>query len=321
MNLAAALKAVAPAVGDGKIVPQHAYVDVEDPDMRGATVRAGNGEMSVEAHVDETTPNFCVRYDALVRALEREGTTLSKTADNNSLIVRAGRSRVTLRCLADGTFPTGMTFTSDGGRYGPGPDFQQTLTDLSKFTAGGDGHIWQMGVHFRSAFVFAFGPFAATFKEQSFPHDLTIPPWAIRFILAQDGPPTLCNGTNTFRAEWDGLTMISTRLIEEAPDGAHTFIENLPREGGVPVPDNLKETVERIKSYGVKRFRLGNGKIDHQSEQLEIEEEIDLDVAPRIWGVEQMLAALEFAETIDLSGERAIWHGGGYHGVFSGLSG
>jgi hypothetical protein len=178
-----------------------------------------------------------------------------------------------------------------------------------------------MGVHFCETFAYAFGPFAAVFKDFASPFDLSVPPWAAKFILAQDEAPSLHNGTNTFRATWPEMVMTSTRLIEEAPDSAHSFITNLPRDGGVPVPDNLKETVERIKSYGVKRFRLGNGKIDHVSEQLEIEEEIDLDVPPRTWGADQMLGALEFAETIDLSGERAIWHGNGYHGVFSGLTG
>jgi len=322
MNLLAALKAVAPAVGDGKIVPQHAYVNlVMAQDVLGSVLRGVCGEMSVDAFIDEVPPHFCVRYDALMRAMERESATLAKTADDSGLVVRAGRSRVTLRCLGDNSFPAGMSFIQSGPAYLPGAEFNDKLRDLFKFTAGRDGHIWQMGVHFRRNFAFAFGPFAAMFTADTYPVDFTIPPWAAKFILSQSEPPELKNGTNTFRAEWEGLTLTSTRLIEEAPDAAYSFIENLPLQGGVPVPDNLKETVERVKSYGVKRLTLGNGKITHMDEKLEIKEEIDLDVPRRTWGVDQMLAALEFAETIDLSGERAIWHGNGYHGVFSGMNG
>lgn len=320
MNLKEALKAVAPAVGDGKLVPQHAYVWLDNGDNRGGMVRAVRGEMSVEAYIDEQPPEFCVPYEALVRAMERPDVTLAKTADGNSLVVRAGRSRVTLRCLTDGSFPTGMSFSSTEGYHCPTTGFLETLADLSKFTAGGDGHIWQMGVHFRRDFAFSFGPFSAIYNDTPFPFDLSVPPWAAKFILARDQLPVIRDGLHTFQAAWEGLVMTSTRLIEEAPDSAHTFIETLPREGGVPVPDNLKEVVERIKSYGVKRFTLGNGKITHTDEKIDIEEEIDIDTAPRIWATEQMLAALEFAETIDLSGERAIWHGGGYHGVFTGIA-
>jgi hypothetical protein len=91
--------------------------------------------------VEPGSPDFCVRYDALVRAMEREGVVLAKTTDDQSLIVRAGRSRVTLRCLTDGSFPEGMAFMPDGDAYMPNADFMPILADLSKFTAGGDGHI------------------------------------------------------------------------------------------------------------------------------------------------------------------------------------
>ena len=323
MNLREALKAVAPAVGDGKIVPAHAYVRY-DSRVGNDLLRACRGEMSVAASVtsDElTSASFCVRHDALVKALDREGTRLSAHPLSNGVVISAGRSRVTLKGVPEDTFPEAFRFEGVARTCETDADFVATLDTLSKFTAGGDGHIWQMGVHFCETFAYAFGPFAAIFRDYPSPFDISIPPWAAKFILAQDGPPILSGGTNTFQATWPDMILTSTFLIEEAPDTAHTFVTNLPRQSGVPVPPGLKDVVARLKSYGVKRFRLANGKVEHLSDQLEIEEEVDIDAPARTWPVDPMLDALELADTIDLSGDRAVWHGGDYHGVFSGLSG
>lgn len=322
MNLAAALKAVAPAVGDGRIVPMHAYVALHG-DSRGSYLFANNGELSVEALVTDTESSFCVNHEALTRAMARDDVRLAPHAATNGVVATAGRSRITVKGVDAADFPGGMSFVPSGRGYAPGEPFLQTLRDLSKFTSSGDGHIWQMGTHFRHNFVFAFGPFAAIFREwEGMAFDLSVPPWAAKFMLAQSEPPTsILDGANTFRARWGDMSMTSSRLIEDAPDGVHSFIENLPREGGQPVPANLKETLARIKSYGITRFRLANGKIEHVDDKLEIVEEIDLDVPARVWPVAQALAALEFAETIDLSDAPAKWHGNGYHGAFNGMSG
>lgn len=319
MNLRDALKAVAPAVGDGKIVAQQAYVKQE-----GTSLYATDGQMTVTAVMDDTA-NFCVRHDALVRALEREIARVSETR-NHGVIVQAGRGRTTLKGVDPDTFPDMMATPAVTRRntiaFQEGDDFRETLKVLSAFSGGPDSHIWQMGVHFREHFAFAANAFSMVFKDRNSAFDYTLPPWTVRFIVAYDvSPIALTVGENTMRLGWEGLVLVSTKLIQDASDDAHSFIENAPRSGGVSVPGTLKEIVARLRSYGIKNFRLEDGKITHNSDTLEIEEEVDIDAPAKSWGVELMAQALEHAETIDLTGRNAVWHGGGYHGIFAGMAG
>lgn len=317
MNLLQALKAVAPAVGDGKLIPQHAYV-LKNRNVVFAT----KGDLLVEAHLtDGDFGTFCVPYEALLKALDREGAAISRH-DESGITIQAGRSRIKLHRIDEDTFPGEMSFTREGPSWQPEAGFSTALETLAPFTAGSDAHIWQMGIHFREHFAFAANAFAMAVHDFGSPVDISFPPWAVKFMAAQaERPSSIERGTNSFRAHWPETIMTSRFLIEELDDRYHTFAESIPGEGGVPVPDNLKEVMARLKSYGVKRFRIGAGKITHLDERIEIEEEVDLDVPPRIWGVEQVSAALEYASHINLTGNNGSWHGPGYRGMFAGMSG
>lgn len=331
MNLAAALKALAPAVGDGKIVPQHAYVSFD-----GAILRVTNGSMWASARVDDVTGlSFNVRHAALTTAMEREGARIEGIAGNGAL-VRVGRSRVTLRGIDEAvSMPDTSTLqhTLDNGDE----DGESMLPVLSKFMGSGDAHVWQQGVHYMEKFAFAANAYAACwtrYDDEPCPFDFSVPSWAARFIETQGRPARVVSDhLNLLTFLWgDDLLLTSTKLNEEPADAIQGWIDNLPVSGGVPVPDNFKEVVQRLKSYGATRFRLADGKVTSipdvsawgfsgAFDKIEIEEEVDIDAPSRVWSVDPVLKALEYAETIDLTGDKGLWHGGFYHGVFQGLSG
>lgn len=319
-SLLEALKAVAQAVGDGKIVAAHAFVRYTAP-MLSVT----DGRQWANARVDyiegEAT-SFCVRYSALKQALERDGATLA-TGPAWGVIVRVGRSRTTIRGLDPLTLPPVPFDGAPRNNYDLPTGFNEIMRDLLPYAGSSEGHIWQMGVHLQPDFCFTSGPFALVKCGWSgIGHAYTIPPWAAEFIASHEiSPRRMLDYPQGLKFLWDDLTLTTTLLVEEPPEYAVTRATNLATEGGIPVPDNLKDTVKRLKAYGAKRFRMGLGKIDHTTDEIEVEEEISIDTPARIWGVETVLAALEHAETLDLSHNHAVWHGNGYHGAFSGMSG
>lgn len=319
MEIKEALKALATAVGDGKLVPQHAYVFFD-----GSTLRVCNGKLWAGATIDSIHPAF-VRHASLAAAFERDNALLQPGIEAHSVLVQAGRSRVKLKGISPLTFPTEPV---DPPRWlSPAPEgFKDTLAALSKFCGSQDNHIWQMGVHFMEQIAFAANPFALIVKTGNwFPSPITIPPWAAEFILAQDESPNLIGDTQRhLKFLWSHrLGLTTTMLIEEPAENIVTYAHGIANNtmGGQPVPDNLREAVTRVAALGATRVRIGSGVIDHLTEELEFDEEVDIDCAPRTWGVKQLLDALEHAETINLQDSPALWEGNGYKGVFSGLSG
>lgn len=318
MNLLEALKAVAPAVGDGKIVSQHAFVN-----HARQMLRATDGYMWAQATTDDMPGwEFCVRHEHLLKAMDREGAT-AYTTNDYGLRVQAGRSRTMVRGADPEEFPT--TTTGEAGWASEvDPSFRNVVSDLSKFTAGSDGHIWQQGIHFYPDFAFAANSHALIKCAHGWniDHSFTLPPWAVRFILGQSlSPNMIFDYTNIIGFVWDGLSLHSSRLIEEPPDNIVSFATNLSCTYANNVPDNLKETVERVASYGATQFKLGEGKLSHITTEIEFEEEVAVDGATKVWGTKTMLAALALATEIELSESPARWKGGPYTGAFSGLSG
>lgn len=324
MNLRDALKAVAPAVGHGKIVAQHAFVEYSD-----GFLRATDGFMFARAKTDDMPGwEFCVRHELLQKALERDDAMVHTAADYG-LRVQAQRSRMMLKGTDPEAFPTAVP-RDIVWQDSLGPAFRNVLADLVKFTASSDGHIWQTGVHFYPDFAMAANPHALTKCEHGFDinHAFSVPPWAAQFILAQETAPNMIEDRDNYLVfHWNELVLFSTRLIEDPADNIVSFATNLSCERATPVPDNLKETVERVVSYGGTQFRLGDGKLDNISagqqriEDIEIEEEVAVESALKIWGTKSMLAALALATEINLSDSPAKWKGGPYTGAFSGISG
>lgn len=319
MNIPDALKAVAPAVGDGKLVWQHAFTLFDGP-----TLRVCNGKMWAGASLDEVFERpIYARHESLLYGMSREGAELIRNDDN--VVMKAGRSRVKLKLGDATTFPPEPTARS-AWTVPAVPGFKDTLRDLTPFCGSQDNHIWQMGVHFRPDMAFAANPFALTLRSASwFPSGMTVPPWAAKFILAQDDEPNVIAASDRYLSFLWGhrLSLISTLLIEDAAQNIVDFAYRIRDEPtrGDPVPDNLKEAVERAKSLGATRVRIGDGKIDHMTDELEFEEEVELHCAPMVWGVDTLLPALEHATQINLSASPARWEGNGYKGVFSGMSG
>ncbi len=93
VTLIEALKAIAPAVGDGSSFPstRMSGMSIRAP---SAPLYAVKGDMSVQVNLlDGVSPSFIVRYDALMRTMDREGVTLTAHEGSGGVIVRAGRNR------------------------------------------------------------------------------------------------------------------------------------------------------------------------------------------------------------------------------------
>lgn len=320
MNLIDGLKAVAPAVGDGKIVSLHAYVMGKDNELT-----ATNGRLWARATVDGLSGwEFVVRHEPLIKTMSREGA-IFRVTENGGLKVSAGRSRVTLKGVDCEDFPAMPTGGHVMWVFTPPPEFKDVLKNLYKFCAGNDGHIWQQGVHFTSDMAFAANSHAAASYSHGWglPAAFTLPPWAIDFLLAQsDSPDDIRDHGNVFSFGCGNeMQMVSTKLIEEPPANMANFVLNIVSSDLQEVPPNLKEVVERAASYDVDKFKLGNGWLVHRTDEMTLEDEIDLNVPVKVWGTKTMLAALDLATHIDLSAHPARWKGGQYVGAFSGLSG
>ncbi len=317
MNLVEALKAVAPAVGDGKIVASHAYVR-----KTGALLTATNGKLWALA---EMTPlsggqfDFVARHAPLLKAMDRDNAQLGLV--EGGIKVQCGRSRITLKTIDPEGFPYPPTGQAEWAEH-PFTGFLSMLKNLSKFCANNDGHIWQQGVHFTSDHAFSANSHALACYDHGWglQAPFTLPPWAVDFILAHDtAPGTIEDRGNTFRLHWPGLTVVSTKLIEEPPDNIVNYATNLATGDLQEIPPNLKEVVERAASYDVTNVTLDAGVLTHRTEEMEIEEDVGMDTPRRTWGTKTLLAALELATHMDLSDHPARWKGGLYTGAFSGL--
>ena len=317
MNLKDALKAVAPAVGDGKLVWQHAYV------IGGESLRAYDGRMWASASLDASTPLF-VAHGALSAAMARDGAVMLPD-EGAGVIVRVGRSRLKLRGQDPAQFPLEPR---DRALWTivPPVDFKSTIEKLAPFCGKADNHIWQMGIHFDGTMAFAANPYALTVAQSTaVPSPVSVPPWAAEFILAQDEEPNVfANQGTVLSLLWSHRLALTAKTLIEPPaenivNYARELLQNID-SATAPVPENLRDAVKRVKELGGTRVKIGAGKIEHMTDRLEFEEEIDLDVPAREWGIAPLLAALEHAETIDLRTAPGRWAGNGLKGVFSGMS-
>jgi hypothetical protein len=319
MNLAQALKLLSPAVGDGKVIAAHAFVLHRD-----GLLHATDGRQWASVPLDpfETagTPNFCVRYDALAKAVAREGSSVALDSDN--VIVRyRPRGRIVLRPLAIDDWPM----------IEPAPEvdlievsgLKSILSTLVKFAGGGDMPIWSQAVHLTPDFAMGVSQRGGAKYPTSWniPHNFTLPLWAVQFILGQDEDPEAMweeEGYLGFR--WaNGLVLRSRMLSEDAPEPVMTLMSNLPHNIGEAVPEGLREAVKRLKEHGAVNFRMGDGRAWYHTESVDVDEEVDVPGRERLWNTDVMLTALNVAEWLDLSGDHGKWIGNGYIGIFTGM--
>ena len=327
MNLTDALNRISHAVGDGKLVWQQAYVYHDD-----RSLNATDGKQWARIATDHMVP-FCVRYDALKMALKRDGATVA-AAPGYGLKVTAGRSRTTIQGLDPETWPQMQRDASVRPTtfVEPPDEFKSVLADLAPFMGRQDNHVWQSGVHLTPDYAFVSNPFAMVRRQWEWQHGLTgtIPAWAVEFVTAQAELFTNMTFNNSVVVfAWPDILLSASLLVEEPPEAAQMMAGGLPTEGGVPVPDNLSDAVNRLASLGAKTFILGDGKIVYNSEpdnngrvEIEFEEDIDLDGPAQRWGLAPFQAALRHATSLDFSQPaRCVWHGEGYDGVFAGMGG
>ena len=318
MNLTDALAAVAPVVGDGKLVSQHAYVY-----SQRRILHATDGRQWAKVDLDGNAgaAEFCVRHEALKRALEREYTSLRSDGDNG-LIVSYGRGRARLRGIDPATFPMVDPAPVQGDWLMP-PEVAGRVKDLMAFAGGTDGHIWQHAVHFMPNFLFAANSFAlckCPIEEWGWDLTVSLPMWAAKFIANMPAEQIQFRDRgNMISFYCRGVELFSTLLTEEPPENIISFASNLSAPMAA-VPDGLMEAAKRIDAHGGKTCKIGEGKVTHASEAIELEDDLALDGPVKTWGIETLLPALEHATTLDLSGGNATWAGSGYVGVFGGRS-
>lgn len=317
MNLIDALKTLGSAVGDGKIIPTTAYVRSD-----GERLHVTDGRQYASA--DCAQPPFCVRYDALVRAVSREGATVVSDNRNGLQIRYAPRGRATLRGVDPAEMPTPAEINPrESLVYTLPPSFKETLATLSKFIGENDGQVWTQGVHLAPDFMFACSHNTAVRRlcNIAFQNVIALPKWAVQFITSRDESPTsLLDGRQLLMFKWeDGVTLVTTLLAQDAPESAMTLISNI--EGtNISVPEGFKEAIGRFKEYGAKHLTIENGVAKHETIEFDVEEVVDIDGPPRLWNVDRLAEALEFATHIDITGQHGIWCNAEYRGMFAGMN-
>lgn len=322
MDLKTALKAMAPAAGDGKTIPEHAYVL-----LKNGILQVTDGKQWASARLEGSgLRDFCVRFDGLEQAMTRTGARVSFPRGSNNVVVNyQPRGHVTLRGLADrSTYPEVPNGSGRTSQYDLVMNFQKWCHDLIPFTGSNDGMVWTQGLHIGPDFMLA-GTGAGivrtreTINADSF---IALPVWAARFIAAQDDPPIkLTDYSNLAKLEWeDGLTL-HTRLLAEDVGEAVVELASNYRIPNTPVPEGLKDAVSRLKEHGATTFKAGDGKVSHHSEAVDVEEEVDIAGPIKTWPVDRMQAALKHAEFLDLSEEHAYWASAQYVGIVAGMRG
>lgn len=323
MTLQEALKSLAPAVGDGKLLPASLYVS-----LKSGVLHVSDNQQFARVALDVlTTPNadFCVRYDALVKAVNRDGALLTVESDTGNVFVKyKPRGSVKLRPLIEDIVP--VPEVQEGRQLVPlGPDFVDMLKVLMKFVGPPDGQVWTQGIHIGPDFCFAASSRSACLKtwETTMPNAIALPIWAAQFILAQSTPPVSLNDCDTLlEFKWANGLVLHTKLLSQgAPENVYGFVQAMPDAEGT-VPDGFKLAVERIKEHGATTFRVGEGKVFNITETVEVEEEVDMQGPIRLWSCDTMLTALEYATKLDLSGAHGVWSSPeGYKGYIGGMSG
>ena len=320
MNLSQSLKLLSPAVGDGKIVSAHAFVLHRD-----GLLHATDGRQWASVPLDPFeaagTPNFCVRYDALSKAVAREGATVTLDADNVIVKYRP-RGKIVLRPLSVDDWPMAETTTAIPMALAV-PGLKSILSTLVKFAGGGDAPIWSQAVHLTPDFAMAANQRAGAKYPTAWdiPHNFTLPLWAVQFIVAQaDDPDLMWEEQGYLGFKWANGLLLRTRMLsEDAPEPVMTLMSNLPHNIGEAVPEGLREAVKRLKEHGAINFRMGGGRAWHHTESVEVDEEVDVPGRERLWNTDVLINALSIAEWLDLSGDHGKWIGNGYIGIFTGM--
>ena len=319
MNLSQALKLLSPAVGDGRVISAHAFVLYRDGLLHATD---GRQWASVPLDVFEAagTPNFCVRYDALSKAVAREGATV--TLDGENVVVKyRPRGKIVLRPLAADDWP--MAEPAPEIEPIEVPALKSILSTLIKFAGGGDAPIWSQAVHLTPDFAMAVSQRAGAKCPTAWdiPHNVTLPLWAVQFIVAQDEDPgVMWEEEGYLGFKWaNGLILRTRMLSEDAPEPVMTLMSGLPHNIGEAVPEGLREAVKRLKEHGAINFRMGGGRAWHHTESVEVDEEVDVPGRERLWNTDTLITALSIAEWLDLSGDHGKWVGNGYIGIFTGM--
>ncbi len=313
-----ALERLKPAIGDGNIVPIYAYVLHHD-----GILHVTDGRQFAVAQGDEEQPPFCCRADAFIQALSRPDAKISVNAEREVVVRYAGeRGRVTLKSVGLDTMPT---VTMMGGIWHDlTPDFLSTLKALRPFVGPPDGQPWSTCIHFGPDFSFAASNMSAARHDWTLglQQAISIPTWAVDFILAQVTPPIgICDIGGALIFDWAPFLRLRTTLIsEEPPEAVWTLLSNL-KKVEIPVPEGLKDAVSRGKEHGASILTLGEHRVFAQLDHVTWEETIDIETKPRTWKAEQVAQALECATHLDLTGEHGYWSNEKMRGIFSGMAG
>lgn len=322
MNIIAALKALSPAIGDGKIVRVHSHVACDS-----TYFYVTDGRQNAIAPCD-ALPKFCVHAASLQQAVSREGATLSFDDATSRLVVKYRGERGRLRIASEPfeAMPTVSMFPSvtEPRLQHRIPDgFLACLRRLKTFVGAPDGQPWSTSIHFGHDYSFAASnaAFARDPYILGLPNPVHIPPWAFEFILAQDAPPLyVYDLTRSLHFEWQNGVALNTRLLEDPSEAVWNLVGDMGIVEGFPVPDGLKEAVTHAKEHGVTSVQIGAGVVKASYDFAEFEEDIAYDGEQRDWNVAMLLQALEYAEQLDLSGAHARWSGAGLRGVVAGMS-
>lgn len=319
MDLKAALKAVSPAVGDGKVIPEHAYALFKD-----GTLQVTDGNQWASVRVEGSgLRDFCVRYDALARAMDRSNPRM--TFERNDVkVTYQPRGWAKLKGLADVTAYPEVPRTGRAAARNLPMTFKKWCTDLAVFTGDKDGQVWTQGVHIGPDFTMAGTGTGLVRTRESVNVDsfVALPVWAARFVAAQDDPPVkLTDFGNLARLEWEDGLVLNTRLLAEDVGESVASMASNCRIPTMPVPEGLKDAVARLKEHGATTFRAGEGRVFHHSDAVDVEEEVDVTGPVKLWSVASMEAALAHATHLDLSEEHAYWASEQYIGIAAGMRG
>lgn len=320
MDLKTALKAVAPAVGDGKIIPEHAYALFKD-----GVLQVTDGNQWASARVEGSgLREFCVRFDGLSRAMERDAPRMTFERQDVKVTYQP-RGWAKLKGLADrSVYPVAPIPRDAGTEYRLPMAFKRWCADLVPFTGDKDGQVWTQGVHIGPDFMLAGTGIALIRTRESInvANFIPLPAWAARFIAAQDEPPMLLHDfRNLAKLVWeDGLTL-TTRLLDGELSEPVVELAHNCRIPTVPVPEGLKDAVARLKEHGATTLKAGQGKVTHHSDAVDVEEEVTVAGPIKTWSVGTLQAALEHATHLDLSEEHAFWASEQYVGIVAGMRG
>lgn len=272
------------------------YQDLLQPDRR---IQGGNGIVYIDAPFPHDIPDCTVAASRFLKAVEAcDSQPTFGLTEGGKLSIKRNRFRAYLPMLPVADFPRAAL---TGDEVPLPPNFLDTIRRLKPFISEDASRIWSMSVLLSEGYAYATNNIILVrcpldWKGRS----MALPIQVVDRLLEVDRQPTGCRvGPSHICFSYDDVWMRS-QLVETPWPTVTSIIQEPAQE---PVPDELKQAVEKIQHFCVNDkfpiIKLSDIVETDQGEQGAAYDGFDLPKA--VFHADQLIKALSIATHINFS--------------------